>query len=87
MAQSLVEGKEEPYLTFEVTRDELLDEAIEELSELHTSEADCLRPLRVNFVEVGGKRETAIDNGGPSREFACRFAAQLANSNFMEGKC
>ena len=74
----------EPYLVLQVTRADLLNEVLEELS-LYEEDSECLQTLRVNFLDMSGTREASVDDGGPGREFACIAAQQLRTSEYMEG--
>lgn len=74
------------YCTLHLTRPQLLSEALDAM-DLYERDSECLHPLRVIFVDRSGQNEAAIDNGGPSREFGCRFAQQLrASDDYMDGK-
>lgn len=67
-----------PHLTFFLRRKYALDDAITRIAML-PSKMLCNR-LRINFLG-----ESAIDLGGPTREFASLLHQQFANSRFVEG--
>jgi len=71
----LRQGDTQPYLSLEVSRDQLLEDTVHEL--LHFFVDDLKKPLKVAF-----KGEEGVDAGGVSKEFFQLLSAELFNPDF-----